>query len=187
MDFLKALKKLKSLSILNFDYDVDVAYVKDLPALTRLSVLGNNILNFSTISEVPKLQWLSLCGDFTQSDFNFIVSKQPKLEVLELIEGDSIKNLKTLTQLTNLKALSITGKDFDWKSVLEVKGLSYLSLPSEALKDPEDAAMFKKAFPNCTIVPNDGFCMGSGWLILFLPLVFAISFFRIRYLARKSQ
>lgn len=180
--FLDPLKKLKSFTFLNIDSTFDLIHIKDLHALTRLCILAEKTKNWSIAGKFSKLEWLMVCSDIRQNDFDVLLARQSKLNVLELIECDSLKNLQAITQLKDLKALTISGKDFDRQSVLKVKGLDYLSLSGEAMKDEEFTQQLKEAMPGCTIVPNDGFCMGSGWFIFFLPLFLLIVSIRKRFI-----
>jgi uncharacterized membrane protein len=35
----------------------------------------------------------------------------------------------------------------------------------------------QKSLPGTSIVANEGFCLGSGWLLLIIPLVLVLKFF----------
>jgi len=59
----------------------------------------------------------------------------------------------------------------DVATVRGLKNLKFLSLPENLLNDSLKTAVWKAALPGTTIVANEGFCLGSGWLLLLIPLV----------------
>jgi hypothetical protein len=61
------------------------------------------------------------------------------------------------------------------KGLMDLSNLKYLSLPSKAFKDQEYIQMMKKNFPNTTLVPNSGICLGSGWILLLVPFTIMLS------------
>jgi membrane protein YqaA with SNARE-associated domain len=55
------------------------------------------------------------------------------------------------------------------KPVKEMKQLQLLSYSTDEGNDDSTIAVLKTGLPNTIVVPNDGFCVGSGWLLLLLP------------------
>jgi hypothetical protein len=171
--FAKPLSHLKTFGVLSFKQTIDVGFLEGMQSLSRLIILGNNISNWESISLLPRLKWLSLSGNISQKNFESMISRQKGLEVVELIDCDSIKNLEAIVELKKIKALTVADSLTDRANLLQLNNLSYLSLPIEVLKDSVYLQELQKTMPDCVIVPNDGFCMGSGWLLLFFPLVVA--------------
>jgi hypothetical protein len=73
--------------------------------------------------------------------------------------------------------LTITDTITDIASIKTLRNLKYLSLPYDFLDDSVNRAELQKSLPGTRIVPNEGFCMGSGWLLLLIPLVLIIRSF----------
>jgi len=171
--FVKPLVRLKTFGVLSFKQKIDIGFIEGMKSLSRLCIMGNSVSQWESISLLPRLKWLSLSGDISQNNFETIINRQKGLEVVELIDCDSINNLEAITKLKKIKALTVADSLTDRTNLLKLNNLSYLSLPVEVFKDSVYLQELQKTMPNCVIVPNDGFCMGSGWLLLFLPLVVA--------------
>jgi hypothetical protein len=60
-------------------------------------------------------------------------------------------------------------------SVKSLKNLKFLSLPLELTEDSLTRAELQNALPGTRIVANQGFCLGSGWLLLIIPLILLFS------------
>jgi hypothetical protein len=58
-----------------------------------------------------------------------------------------------------------------------MKDLRYLSVPGNSRQDSAYILALEKALPGCIIVPNSGACLGSGWLLLMVPVLFLFGFF----------
>jgi hypothetical protein len=69
----------------------------------------------------------------------------------------------------------------DTASIKSLKSLKYLSLPDKMLKDTLLKADLKRSLPGTIIVANHGFCLGTGWLLLIIPLLLVF-----RILSRKK-
>ncbi len=98
----------------------------------------------------------------------------PGLEVIEIIENNKINDLQPLSKLKLLCGLTITDTVTDITSVKTLTKLKYLSLPDKFLSDTFMKADLLKSLPNTRISANEGFCLGSGWLLLLIPLVLII-------------
>ena len=98
----------------------------------------------------------------------------PDLEILGLVNNDTIKNLQPLTEIKNLAGLIVSDTVTDIATIKELKNLKYLSLPSEYLKKDGNEAVIRQSLPDVKLAANEGFCLGSGWLILIIPLVMMI-------------
>ncbi|MCX6260704.1 MAG: hypothetical protein NTY95_07695, partial [Bacteroidia bacterium] len=64
----------------------------------------------------------------------------------------------------------------DIASIKNLKTLKYLSLPGDFLDDPVNKTEIQKSLPGTRIAANEGFCLGSGWLLLIIPLVLILRF-----------
>lgn len=177
-NFLNKLTNLNSLMVLNTDTTVNLNFVKDLKSLTRLCIMSDYVYNWEVLSECPDLKWLVLSGDISQKEFNAVMETNPKLEVVEIVECDSINSLVALTGLKNLKALTVSDTLRDAQTPLALNNLEYISVPESSMGDSVYVSKLKEAIPNGVIVPNDGFCMGSGWFILFVPGVLVLAWMR---------
>lgn len=181
--FLNKLRKLNSLMVLETDTTIDIGFIKNLKSLTRLSLMVDKVVDWNELNDIPNLKWLALSGDISQHDFNEVIATNPKLEVLEIVECDSINSLAALSGLKSLKALTVSDTLRDWQTPLKLNRLEYISIPKSAMADSVYVTKLQAAIPNGMIVPNDGFCMGSGWVILFLPIVLALAWMRKKFIS----
>ena len=184
--FLNTLDRLKSLMVLNTDLSIDLQFIDELKSLKRISLLINEGKHWDVLQNLKNLNWLVVCGDISQNQFNQTIKANTGLQAVEVVECDSVNNLTALSGLKQLKALTVTDTLRDAKTPLLLSNLSYLSLPSETLQDSIYMAKLKEAVPNGVIVPNDGFCMGSGWFILFIPALFAMAWMKRRLCSKPK-
>ncbi|MFC2114076.1 hypothetical protein ACFLRI_01860 [Bacteroidota bacterium] len=185
--FFAELTNLKALSFSWFDTISDMEFINQFPQLESLSMSVEKPRKFDPLNNLNSLRWLSMASDMTQSDFNTIIENHSTLEVVELLECKNVKNLEILAQLDKLMGLTIGDTLSDRSTPLKLNKLKYLSLPNEVYKDSTYLVSLHSALPECTIVPNEsiiaGGCLGSGWLLLFFPLVilFGVRWRKLRF------
>jgi len=92
------------------------------------------------------------------------------LEYLEFEDNDSLLDYSNFKNFKNLKYLIVSGKVGLDSTLHHLDHLRYLSLSDIFLKDSVNVAKVKRALPNTIITPNSGVCLGSGWLLLIIPL-----------------
>jgi hypothetical protein len=115
----------------------------------------------------------------TQDGFNSFLESHPDLEVVTIINNDTIRNLKPLLNLKRLYGLTVADSLTDFAAIKSLKSLKYLSLPYDLLNDSIIKADLQKSLPGTVIVANQGVCLGSGWLLLIIPLILAFRFFTL--------
>jgi hypothetical protein len=179
---LKPLENLKELvvsgavSVVNFDL------INNHKKLEVLSITGDELVFNPALIRLPDLRWIAFPPNMSQAEFSSFIDNHPHLEVIEIIENSKINDLQTLSKLSLLCGLTITDSVTDITSVKTLTNLKYLSLPDKFLSDTSMKAELKKSLPNTRISANEGFCLGSGWLLLLIPLVLAI-----RFLGRRAK
>ena len=102
-----------------------------------------------------------------RQNFNVLQDSFPELEYLEFENNDSLLDYRNFK---NLKYLTVFGKVGLDTTLHNLDHLRYLSLPDDFLKDSVNVVKLQKALPNTIITPNSGACLGSGWLLLIIPL-----------------
>ena len=64
-------------------------------------------------------------------------------------------------------------EEYDLDQFTELDQLELLILDYTHFEDsPESISQLRTILPNTEIVPGSGLCLGSGWLMLLLPLAF---------------
>ncbi len=172
-----SLDKLKNLR--NLYIESDSIVINDIyeqhPDLKSLHLgLNMDMVSISNIFKKNTLKWLSVyTADnlLMEEKSKLLQDSFPELEYLEFKNRDSLldyRNFKNIKKLKYLVVQSEVGLD---STLYNLDHLRYLSLPDKFLKDSINHVKLQKALPNTIIVPNSGACMGSGWLLLIIPLV----------------
>ena len=170
---LNNLKNLKHLYI-NSDSIIPDDIYKFHPKLKFLQLETNKSgVSISGIFKKNKLKWLSI----STLDSLLIGQKSkvlqdsfPELEYLEFKNNDSLLDYRNFKTIKKLKYLVVNGKVGLDSTLHHLDHLNYISLPYKFLKDSVNMVKVKKALPNTIITPNSGACLGSGWLLLLIPL-----------------
>ncbi len=177
MSLLDPLKNLKELVIRESGKILNISLINGHKKLEVLVIGDENADYDLNMIELPNLRWMTFFNNTTQDEFNSFINTHPALEVIELVKYDTIRSLQALSGLTKLSGLTITDTITDIGSVGNLTNLKYLSLPSGFVSDSENLASIKRSLPDTRIVANEGFCLGSGWLLLIIPLVLILRFF----------
>lgn len=173
---LSPLKNLDELVLMNEDS------IASLPAdsshLDQLSVLiiSGKCKNIDQLGKATRLKWLGLPLNTSQQEFNGLCTKLKKLQVVELTGTKAVTDYSALQGLPDLSGLVIRDTVTDKTHIATLKKLRYLSLPQENKADSAYLKEMEKALPGCIIVANSGACLGSGWLLLLLPLALLSGF-----------
>ena len=169
--FIEPLNSLKELTINGTDTIENFDLLKNHKKIELLSVTGVKLNNNMTLKELPDIRWMSFYEDATQDGFNLLIESHPDLEVVEIINNDTINNLQPLLNLKKLYGLTVTDTITDLNTVKSLKNLKYLSIPDNVFNDSIIKAELIKSLPDTRIVANQGVCLGSGWLLLIIPLI----------------
>jgi len=170
---LNTLKSLQSLYIESDSIILNDIY-KYHPNLKSLHVgLNKEEGSISDIFKKNNLKWLSLYpvdDPFMGLNPKVLQDSFPELESLEFENNDSLFNYSNIKNFKKLKYLTILGKVGLDSTLHNLDQLRYLSLSEDFLKDSLNVVELQKALPNTIITPNSGACLGSGWLLLIIPL-----------------
>ena len=177
LSLLKPLNNLKELVICNFDTIEKFDLINDHKNLEVLSIISEKSDYIPVTDGLHGIRWMTFSPDVTQGAFNSFINSHPNIEVAEIFNNDTISSLGSLLKLKKLYGLTVTDTLTDLASVKSLKNLKYLSLPSYVLEDKSVKDELQKLMPGTRIVANEGFCLGSGWLLLVIPFLL---FFSIR-------
>ncbi|MCK4748134.1 MAG: hypothetical protein KAT15_13890, partial [Bacteroidales bacterium] len=151
----------------------DISGISEIPNLKSLGMAGSfDVASLKPVSGLEQLNRISFPGNTTQEDFETIVGQNQSLELVELIECPEVVDLSPLEDQENLKIL-ILQSDTIWKELVgSLTQLELIILNKEIFeKSPELISELRTQLPDTHIVPGSGLCLGSGWLLLLLPLV----------------
>ncbi len=154
---------------------LDLTALANHPLLKILSFHAcPTVVDLSAVRALPKLRWLGLPASTTQDQLEEIVATHPNLTLLDLVWAEEITDLTPATGLRKLQGLLVgTGAPPD--PLYEMKDLKFLAVTVEE----EDGAMIgEEAFsrlqaelPQTTISRVQPLCLGSGFILLLIPLV----------------
>ncbi len=169
---------LRQLHMILCDTLSDISSLSELPALYSLTLSGSDdIEDLGAVTLLESLKRISLPSNTTQSDFEKVLAGLPSLEVVEMIDCPGVEDLLPLQKMTELKILAT---DLDESHLSELETLSQLDLivlSSDIFEEyPDRIAELRSSLPGTTIVPGSGICLGSGWLLLIIPMIWAARF-----------
>jgi len=146
---------------------------KNHPHLESLHLGLDKGVSISSIFNKNNLKWLSLNpidDPFMGQNLKVLQDSFPELEYLEFNNNDSLLDYNNFKNLKKLKYLIVYDKVGLDTTLHNLDQLRYLSLPDDFLKDSLNLVKIQKALPKTIITPNSGACLGSGWLLLIIPL-----------------
>ncbi len=98
--------------------------------------------------------------------------------MVEVLKCEGIKSLAPLADLRELKALVFLpapaekGNEVSIEPFKQMKQLRLLILSEEVFKEkPGDLAELRGDLPDCVIAEGEPFCLGSGRILLLVPIV----------------
>jgi hypothetical protein len=146
--------------------------LEKFPNLRTLILNGNpEIRDLSVLKGMKNLAWVGLPPGITQEQFAAFVGEHPAITIVELCECSEITDLSPLRRLTGLRGLIASRFSGELDAVYQLKSLDFLGLPIEIFsKDPDQVAEIRTALPRTLVVPTFSFCLGSGWILLVIPL-----------------
>ncbi len=166
------LAELQELRLNRCEKLADVSGLAGFGGLKELSLAGcERVRDLAPLKKLPKLESLSLPPNVTQGQLAEIVADHPDLRVLELAGCKEITDLGPLRALRGLEALVLIGMEAGRSPRYGLKGLRLLVLDKEAFEKSEaEVKKLEEALPDCLVVAGEGMCLGSGWLLLVIPL-----------------
>ncbi len=181
---------LEELFILNCSGSdpVDITGISRFPDLTFLAIRDCDVNDLSGIDQLKKLRWLALPWGTTQDEMEHVVITHPDLSVLELFASEDVSDLTPLTGLKKLDGL-ILGSSAPPDPLFEMDHLEYLGVSPEDGDyggfDDEVFPRLKTELPGTVIGVAAPFCLGSGFILLLIPMV-GLVWFLVGY-RRKSK
>ena len=175
LDFLRHSSFLKELYCFGCDSLTDISRIRDINTLRFLSfAMCDSLTDITVVNRIPSLLWFSFPVKTRQDAFKAFFPVHKDIRVIELTGCINIHDLQPLKTLKHLRGLIISGMEPDTTALPVMKNLNYLSLPDKYLEsDSTRLARLHATMPFTTVIPNSvgGLCLGSGRLLLFIPLL----------------
>ncbi|HPD14836.1 MAG TPA: hypothetical protein PLE19_07795 [Planctomycetota bacterium] len=149
--------------------------VDSVGALANLKALSfsrcEKVASLAALGKLKGLKALGLPAKTTQEQFAAAVREHPALQLVEMIGCKDVGDLMSLRGLRDLQALVLVGVPAGTAPLRDVKTLRFLALDGEVFTQAAgDVAALEKALPECVVVEGGGMCLGSGWILLLLPV-----------------
>lgn len=171
-----ALRYLTSLQIIETEPSANTEFGKLFPGITEFLWLGTDTISLHQVAGFKQLRELGLPRETPKTVFEAVIRRQPQLSFL-FLGGGTPTDLTDFSVLQTEKYLSHLVISSDRDSVLKIPpihSLQFLSIPAKAYADSLQLKQLQFDNPQTLITPNDGFCMGSGWILLLLPLAILV-------------
>lgn len=171
---------LRSLNLIFCDTLSNIDRVDKLPKLCRLSLIACDMVNsVSKLQNLESLRWVSFPISTSQREFQELLEKMKQLELAELLDCPEITDLSALQQVEDLRVLILQLEKEQLTGLDSLTQLEVLILSDELfVNNPDWIKDLRASLPQVQIVPGSGMCLGSGWLLLLLPLIL---FFRYSF------
>ncbi len=185
LDDLDLPPHLKRLYLIGCDTLASVEGLDQL-RLQGLSLAGSGpVPSLDPLYSQRSLEWISLPPGIGQSTFDSIIRVSPSVRFLEILDCPGITDLAALEDQEGLQGLLYNADSVDFHQLNRLHQLDLLVLNSSLFeKSPGDLDQLKASLPGTEVYPGNGFCLGSGWLILMIPIVLC---FRLYYRRRIQK
>jgi hypothetical protein len=173
-------ESLLSLNLISCDTLGDIGQLLKMPELNRLNLTDcDKVKNADILHNLKSLRWISFPANITHQEFSDLAGSLTQLEVAELIGCTEISDLSPLGQLEHLNILVLHLQEEQLAGLDSLNQLEVIILTVELFQDnPNWIKELRASLPQCEIVPGSCICLGSGWLLLLLPMII---FFRYTF------
>jgi len=173
---LSALGKQPKLLELNIHESktlTDLTLLKRFPELRLLSLHeSKKEFDLGHLKNLKKMKWLSLPESTTQEQLVDIIQSRPDLVFLDLSDCEKVTDLTPIENLAELRYLIVPIGNAKPGPLYEMKHLRWLAVAGEKEKQEKGlAGDLQKALPDTDVVRLVPFCLGSGWILLVLPVI----------------
>ena len=170
------LSKLKKLHLIDCDSLADINALNNFSKLSDLSLsMCENISDVSVISKISPLSSLSLPSNISQVEFSSIIDNHQSLGNLELVGCENINDLSPLEKLEKLITITLDVPAKDLTPLYQLKKLELIIVEENMFEESGDEISdLRAAMPDVKVVPGGGLCLGSGWILLIIPIILII-------------
>jgi hypothetical protein len=187
LDFLGNLKNLKHLAVIGCDSNLDISALQGFTGLRTLNLIGENkVSGLSSLKDLHSLESFYFPDGTSQEDFNDFISDHQELKFISITGCESILDLTPLHNLKKLDFLtmSLPGSGFTAESLKGMEHLDYLSIGDIEPEDSTIMSEIRAVLPGTVISENTGVCLGSGYMLMVIPLFLLFSLILMVYRRR---
>jgi len=176
-----SVPNLEVLSLIDAENLEDLSGIEKMTRLNTLYVWNKHITDLRPLADLKDLRWVGLPHNVSQDRFAAFVAAHPALEIVEMMKNESVTDLTPLASLKGLHGLILDGEFDDLDAVQKLTSLRFLGVSKKIWdKMPDQVAAVQKALPDALVVPVQPLCLGSGWILLLVPVPFVAWLIRRR-------
>jgi hypothetical protein len=170
---------LRRLHVIDCENLTGIGEVQQLKGLKGISFTASaQIRDIARLATLSKLRWLGFPENISQEEFESLLTGLPKVEAVELIGCQDLESISPLKAMKKLRILLVDLPREKLEDLDALQGLDLLMLESDHFdSDPEWITQLRASLPDTRVVPGSGLCLGSGWILVLLPLVLLLRFF----------
>jgi hypothetical protein len=178
---IELTKTLQRLHLLQCDTLTVLSGIEQITRLESLGLTGcDDLHSLEALDHLKHLKRIAFPASVTQSEFESLTKQHPSLEMIELIDCPGVTDLSPLKSLEDLKILILQSGE-RWPDHLEnLDQLELIALIDHDW-DEDQIAQLRRELPHTRIVPGSGICLGSGWILLLLPIILLSRYFHRKY------
>lgn len=175
IEFPESLYSLNLISCTNLE---NLDQIQNLPKLCRLNLSGSeNVKLTDKLKELESLRWMGFPLHISQKEFQDLTQELNHLEVAEIIGCSAIVDLFPLQALEKLHILTLDLEEEQLNGLDSLQQLDLLIVSEDLFDDnPNYISDLRSSLTDTKVVPGSGLCLGSGWLLLLLPLILTFRF-----------
>lgn len=164
---------LRRLHVIDCDTLSQISSILELQHLSGISFSScPHIQGIKQLAELNALKWLGFPENVSQNEFEALLPRLSRLEAIELLGCAQIETISPLQHMDELRILLVDLPKEKLRDLDTLVDLDLLVIASEHFEeDQEWIGQLRTSLPSTRVVPGSGLCLGSGWILLLLPLV----------------
>ena len=151
----------------------DISPITSLTSLESVGLAGcGSLYSLEPLMTLEDLRHFILPVHMTQAQLETIIKQNGDLTQIEILDCPGITDLAPLKTLEELEVLALQ-TEFPLPGNLESLDQLELLVLEGSLWDEHPPMLddLRNELPHTRLVPGSGLCVGSGWLLLLLPLI----------------
>lgn len=169
---------LEELTLLGLEDFKDLTGIERMTCLRTLVLWGDEKLgDLSGLAGLAQLRWLGVPPKTSQDQFAAMVGAHPKLKILDLSGNEGIGDLAPVAALKGLEGIILEGPYQNLNALHGLGSLRFVGIAKDTYEAaPEKVADLRRALPDALVVPVKPVCLGSGWILLLVPVLAIVWF-----------